>query len=282
MKTEKKLIAFSAIALLIGVASIAPMLFLMSGTANAQTELSKPWSSLNIPYAYCNPNSDYSNITGSYTSAGLNAVGSIAISPDALTNADAQIEYYQLQVYSDQGPIYSMTYFVGVSKPDYLVNMYKTTLYFADGNTYSTNVTNGNGGMIIYDLNSSNTFHGLIGGSIISEALGSIPQEITQLRNAEKLYIDVSRLCTFTFNGNMTVVTTGSSDVIQHIELTKTENGFVYGSTAGINPPFPIEGPTTTNSPPTIFTPDNSTMTPSNVFIPDPLISQGIGSTIQP
>jgi hypothetical protein len=282
MKTEKKLIAYSAIALLIGVASIAPMLFLMSGTANAQTEPDKPWFNLNIPYAYWNPNVNGDNGTTTFFGEVHNIVANITADSNAvLKDADARIEYYQLQVYSDQGPICNLTYYVGIAKSGELFDMYNSTMFFLSGNTYSTNSTNG--GIFILDIDLTNmTSWGLISGSTLSYNSTRIPQVATDTQNANVLYIDVSRLSYVTFNGNTTTVTTESSDVLQHIELTKTNNGFVYGTTTNLNVPFPLEGPTTTHSPPVIFIPSNSTTTPSNATVPNPSISQGSGSTNQP
>jgi len=277
VKTQK-LIAYSALAILIGFASIMPALFLMSSTVKAQTDLSKPWSNINIPYAYCKSNSDFSNITGSYYGTRVIATGNITIFPYALEDADAKIEYYQLQVYSDQGLIYNITYFVGVSKSDYLTNIHTSTLYFTDGHSYSTNVTSGRGGTMFYDLDKGGTFLGLISSGSVGPASESLPQEVTQLRNANKLYINVSRLCTFTFKGNTTIATMESKDVIQHIELSKIDNGFIYESAADLHTPFSIDGPAATYSPPNILTPiihSNLTIPASNAILPKPSVSHG-------
>ncbi|NLE06184.1 MAG: hypothetical protein GX638_15460, partial [Crenarchaeota archaeon] len=106
--------ALSTIAILIGVISIVPIMFLNSGVAKAEITVDNPWSSLTIPYAYCNPYADYSNITGSFVSSMISMVGNITVSGDAYKNAIGRIEYYQLQVYSDQDQIYNMTYYVGL------------------------------------------------------------------------------------------------------------------------------------------------------------------------
>ena len=51
MKLEKKLIACSILALIIGISSVFPLVFLMSATAKAETS-SEPWFSINVPYSY--------------------------------------------------------------------------------------------------------------------------------------------------------------------------------------------------------------------------------------
>ncbi len=283
MKTEKKLITYSAIAIMIGVASIAPLLFLMSGTANAQLTPDKPWFNLNIPYAYWNPNVNGDNGTTTFSGERHNIIANITTDSDAiLKDADARIEYYQLQVYSDQGPIYDLTYYVGIAKPGELVDTYNSTMFFLGGNTYGTNSTSG--GIFIIDPGFYNvaSWYGLISGSTLSYNSTSIPTVATDAKNANVLYIDVSRLSYVTFNGNTTTVTTESSDVLQHIELTKTDNGFVYGSTTNLHVPFPLEGPTTTHSPVNIINFNTSMTTPFNVTTPQPSLSQGLGSANQP
>ncbi len=51
MKPEKKLVACSILALIIGVSSVFPLVFFMSATAKAETS-SEPWFSVSMPYAY--------------------------------------------------------------------------------------------------------------------------------------------------------------------------------------------------------------------------------------
>ncbi len=51
MKLEKKLIACSIIALIIGVSSVFPLAFFMTATAKADT-INEPWFSIDMPYAY--------------------------------------------------------------------------------------------------------------------------------------------------------------------------------------------------------------------------------------
>ena len=263
---EKKLILCGILAIAIGVATILPLEYFMSADAQAAT-LDKPWTNLNVPYAYWNANLNGANFTTTFCGEEHNAVANITLTPDALKDADARIEYYQLQVYSDQGPIYNLTYYVGVAKPDELVTTYNSTLYFSGGNMYSTNSTSG--GMFITDLIGGNSYQGLISGSTLNYNASTIPQVVTDLQNANELYIDVSRLCSITFNGNTTTVIMESNNVIQHIELTKSSSGFLYNSGASLNLPFPLWGPLTTQN-------------PSNVTIPNSATGPGLNSTNQP
>lgn len=179
------------------------------------------------------------------------------MTPDALKNADARIEYYQFQVYTDQGPIANMTYYIVQSKP-YLVTGLSGagTIYFEGGLIYDG--TPSNGGQCLYEIGDSNFTIGFVSAHIVGTSPDNVPQAVTDLRNAQTLYIDVTRQCTVTFNGNVTVTTPSSNEVLQHIELTKTDNGFAYGTYASGTLPIPldaIEGPISTPAP---------TLTPSN------------------
>jgi len=248
--TEKKLVLFAIVAIVIGVATIVPLEYFMS--ASAQAAIDKPWTNLNVPYAYWDASLNGANFTTTFCGERHNAVADITLTSDALKDADARIEYYQLQVYSDQEPINTLTYYVGVAKPGELLDTYNSTLYFSGGSTYSTNSTSG--GMFILDPTVSNKYQGLISGTTLNYNVSTIPPVVTAIQNANALYIDVSRVCSITFNGNTTTVITESSDVIQHIELTKSDSGFLYDSGATLNPPFPLWGPSQTQTPSNITT----------------------------
>ena len=242
---EKKLILCGILAIAIGIATIVPLEYMMAAQAQEATP-DKAWSNLNVTYAYWNVNNDFTNYTGSFYCSAYNALANVTVDSNALNNANARIAYYQLQVSSDKGPIENLTYYVGIAKTGELINIYNTTLFFANGNTYSTNVTSG--GMFVNDMGNTTSYYGIISGSNLGTISNAVPQTVTQLQNANKLYIDVTRLCSFTFSGNTTTVTTGNSQVIQHIELTKAGNGFVYGTYVDGTVPFPMEGPSTTSA----------------------------------
>ncbi len=118
MKIEKKLILCSILAIAIGIATIMPLEYLMAAQAQidaqqANMELPKvgSFSDVNVTYAYCNPNKISGNDTTTLYGANIEAVVNFTLTPSALTNPDAVIEYYQFAVSSDQGPIVNMTYY---------------------------------------------------------------------------------------------------------------------------------------------------------------------------
>jgi hypothetical protein len=92
---------------------------------------------------------------------------------------------------------------------------------------------------------------GLISTCIFGSDSNNLPQAAAEIRNAQTIYIDVSKICTVTVKGNVTVTTPASHEVLQHIELTNLGSGFgfVYGTYAN-EIPFPVEGPLTGSTTP--------------------------------
>lgn len=258
---EKKLILCGILAIAIGVTAILPLEYFMSATAKAATP-DKAWFTIDVPYAYCNPNFSGGNSTMSLYGASIQAVANFSLTPDALKNADARIEYYQFRVYSDQGQIVNMTYYIVYSKP-YVVTGISGAgrIQFEGGLVYDG--TPSNGGQCLTEAYPLNFTLGFINNHITGTSADSLPQAVTDLRNAQKLYIDVSTQCTVTFNGNATVRTPSSSEVLQHIELTRTAKGFEYGTYTVGTMPLPteaIEGSISGPTPPPISPSFNFTL----------------------
>jgi hypothetical protein len=284
----KKLILFSILAFSIGMATIVPLGYLISKQAQAaqeqqnqaakeqqaqadqeqlaqalkeqqnQTAPDQPWFNISVAYAYCNPNMNGGNSTTTFNGAIVEAIANFSLTPEALTKADARIEYYQFQVSSDQGPIVNMTYAIAETKEELNVPGYPNGAYvyitgagdgtftFADGFTYNgTNINSGDvaGSAVLFDIpGETNQTSALepVSDYIYSINGNGIPQAVTALRNAQTLYIDVAREYSVTFTGNATEATAAvvpSNQVLQHLVLTKTGNIFTYGNyTQGILP----------------------------------------------
>lgn len=245
MEIEKKLIAFSIFAITIGIASIAPLAFLMS-PAKAQTTDDVPWFNFDMAYASWKATSKdgaigYLDGIGpiydlvSYSSTHLVALN-YSVNPDALSILDnARVEYYQLQVYSDKGQIENMTVFFGANCEDDIDPT--SSFFFARPGWFNT--TTSGGGTFITKFNEtldSSLANGLglsaTSGTYSSNSFKNttLPQEFLNIQNANRLYIDVRRLGYVTFDGNSTIVTLASNEVIQHIELTRNGDQFVYGT----------------------------------------------------
>jgi hypothetical protein len=257
---EKKVILCAILAITIGIGTIVPMEYLMSAQAqaNAQTAqaqekanaaadvqaLVQPmFSDINITYAYSNLDKTSSNDTMTLYGSSIEAVVNFTLAPDALKNADAQIEYYKFAVSSDQGPIFNMGYYLVLEANSYVTTGMggpEGTITFANGLTFngpsatdSQDINFGSGGQCInYPAWDSNFTMGYVSNYIFGTDPNNLPQAVTELRNAQTLYIDVSKLCTVTVNGNVTVTTPASNQILQHIVLTKTGDGlgFTYGS----------------------------------------------------
>jgi hypothetical protein len=242
---EKKLIALSIFAIAIGMATILPLEYLMSAQV-AQAAAVEPWFNVNVTYAYCNPNKNGGNNTMTFNGAMIQAVVNFTLTPNALKDADAQIEYYQFAVSSDEGPIVDMGYYILESKKaeDITYLSGDGTIGFANGLTYKGPACNGGQGRNAEGWTSGFTL-GFVSDYIFSTDENDVPQAVTELRNAQTLYIDVSKVCTVTVKGNVTVTTPASHEVLQHITLTKTGSGFVYETYAEGTLPFPVETPST-------------------------------------
>lgn len=259
---EKKLMLFSILAFTIGIATIIPLGYLVS--EQAQTAQNQPWFNVDVSYAYCNPNENGGNSTTVFNGAIIQAIANFTLTPDALKDADARIEYYQFQVSSDQGSIVNMTYAIAETKEEvnvpgvpggvllYITGVGAGTFTFVNGFTYNGAKTNSGddaGSAVLYDI------PGVMNQTSAMEAVSDYiygtngndtPKAVTALRNAQTLYIDVIREYSVTFRGNATEATAAvipSNQALQHLVLTKTGNVFTYGNYIEGILPFPIEEP---------------------------------------
>jgi len=237
VKIEKKLIAFSILALLIGVSSVVPLLFLMSAKAETQPN---SWFDLNVPYAYVTANStlnlDGRDIYNYYQVLVLN----FTLNPEAENEiSDAQFEYYELQLYTDKEQLGNVSYFVGTNRTNSFTYD-PDSFHFIRDPWFDSNTTGG--GMFNYNWNASNPPDLSIIASISSyssptgqETGGNLryneaPRMLAALREAETLFIDVRKTGLVTFNGNSTLVTLSADVSFQHLELKKYGDGFLYNA----------------------------------------------------
>jgi hypothetical protein len=258
MKLEKKLILCGILAITIGIAAIVPLAFFMTPT-QAQTNLSTPWFNINVPYAswttsVTNGTSEYlygvGNIDGIVTyNSTYSIILKFTVNPSAVTTlANARVEYYQIQVYSNLGQVENVTEFYGANctgnaDPSSSFN-FDTPDWFNTTGSGGTFIGNFNG-----TLNNQLSINGIGGSSGSSSfANSSLPQDFLNGRNARVLYIDVRRLGYVTFDGNSTIVTLSNNEVVQHLELTKYGDSFIYGTNplnqmSQIKPLVPSQNP---------------------------------------
>ena len=277
---EKKLILCGILAVAIGIATVVPLEYMMAAQAQANSQTSAqpnsqtaftPWFNVSVPYAYVDLDQSGGNNTMTWNGVSIDAIANFTLTPAALTleNADARIEFYLFQVSSDQGPIANITYSIAVSKEEVNVTGLPGGVYtaitgsgantftFADGTVYN-GPKNGDcgGGMVLYNIPGTpmqNFTDVVVSDYILSYNGNPASQALTELQNAKVVYIDVSRICSVSFEGNANTATTttlATNQVLQHIVLTKTGNGFVYGSYTAGTVPYPGDlGPSTTLTP---------------------------------
>jgi len=219
--------------------------------AKAQTTNDSPWFNLKLVNAYYKA-STQSDVDGYVDDAVIHNLISYSTAyaigfhwttnQGAVNNlAEARLEYYQLQIYSDQGQIENMTTAIGFNSTNYVE---PNSFHFERKGWFNTTVSNGAsfvwnpGGLL-----------GFLGPDVNTESSGSrgsggfanttLPQEFLNLQNAHTVCIDVYRLGYVTFYGNSTVVTLANDEVVQHIVLTKEDDHFIYGNVPKIAQPPP-------------------------------------------
>ena len=259
MKFEKKLIGCSILALIIGVSSVLPLMFLMSATAKADAS-SEPWFSIDIPYAYVMTSNESLIYTDSEMVNMFNETEMVSeqhlialnLTLDVNTtneDADARIEYYQIDISSDKGHIDTLYWYVGtkinssfsIENFHFMLDEWFDTNWFdadsegsgLDVEGVTVNIDGGGGGVGFMRPNWS------AGLSIIwpdwghrSGTIGSThaSQVVSAIRKAEILYITILRIGWVTFSGNSTEVTLANNEIVDQTQLEKFGDGFLYNT----------------------------------------------------
>jgi hypothetical protein len=226
VKIEKKLVAYSAIALMIGVVSIMPLLLLMSGAARAETG-PKPYFGMDINYAFVRITNASSIRVGDQTT-NMSGNGPYleeiifynnTIYADANSELpDAVIEYFLIQIYSDKGPIENITEFAGASFNSSFTMSMADSFMFNRENWFDSN-TSGGGGFYMDGLQ---WLPSVTGGH------GSSTNVFINYGEPETIYINVSRLGSVIFSGNSTLVSLSTAEFLGQIQLEKYKDGFLF------------------------------------------------------
>jgi hypothetical protein len=229
MQIEKKLILCSVLAVAIGIAAVVPIAFLMTpATASAQTT-DAPWFNLNINYAACKSTMVFSKLNAMYT-----YVYNFSVNPEAVdAQADGRIEYYRVQIYSDQKQLTNESIAI-------VANSSKaydpSTFQFSQQNWFNTSDVQASNIDFMQIING--TIHNYAGCRATTVCIAESDQlsdgtngndQIQNIRNAQTIYIDVHRVGYITFTGNNTVVSLANDEIAQHYELTKSGDVFSYG-----------------------------------------------------
>lgn len=240
---EKKLALCIILVIAFGAATIVPLQYLIAAqakaTTNIQTLATNPLFDVNATYINIRTNYTGGSPTSPIYGAAITGLLNMTLlNSNPLQNYDAKIEYYQFRIYSNQGPIANLTYCVGYA------NLTVTwliagngTIGFTNGLTYTG--TPVNGGLAVGDGFWSTNNTGFLNDQIYSADFNNPPAAVTELRNANTVYIDVYRQCMLTVKGDTTVMTPENSQVLQHIVLTKTSTGFTFGTYSPGMAPIP-------------------------------------------
>jgi len=269
MQVEKKTLALCLIALVIGLASMLSILYFTGSNVMAE---GKSWFEVDMPYAYVDLYVIGENVMTAWDGAYVEVVTNFTLTPAAreLKEVDAHIEYYMFHVYSEQGSIVNISYSVAVSRGtkwvpnEPLINVGITgggnnSWYFADGTTFDGNIILGDsnqcgGGTCRYilpDETAEEYVYTSIGAFIGDSGEGEKSIEaLAVLRNAQTICIEVSRVCSVSYQENSqhssssTTVTLVNDEGLGYIELTRIDEGFICGEYKKGSMPWPIREPT--------------------------------------
>jgi hypothetical protein len=250
MKIEKKLIALSTIAIMVGIASMLPLVFLMSAKAETTDE---PWFSVTVPYAYfeagngslkttfgstlTTPKSNVNESDMQYyrTMVVLNYTFNVNLKEEL----DDRVECYQIEVEADKalvmnGTFYLGTYGAAIQTQDILD---PNNFYFNRSNWFDTNnwyeassVADVGGGVYSphnITLTSQLSPEGSAGEGTISHSSSSAIA--AKIMEANILTITVRRLGWVTFTSNSTTAIL-ANEVIAQVHLEKFGNGLLYNN----------------------------------------------------
>ncbi len=233
MKIEKNFIALSAIAIMLGIASIVPLVFFLSaknGTTNA-------WFSVDMPYVYLetragainqsNPLGDTINVTNHPVfSHRFGYVFNITMNADLKTESDeTRIEYYEINITSDGETLESNIFSVGTSSN---ITAQPPNDWRAMQNNLSSNrMFDGGGGLFIagWSEGFSRLWDDGTGGS------GTGNKLFITLREAQTVNITLYRLGWASWRGNLTIATFTNDEVVCKIQLKRfTYNSWLYNN----------------------------------------------------
>ncbi|MFA5364883.1 MAG: hypothetical protein WC325_06860 [Candidatus Bathyarchaeia archaeon] len=256
MKLEKKLIAFSVVALIIGVSSVMPLLFLMTPSVKANVSLNEPWFNVSMPYAYwtCYDGpaefpSDYPFEKPEFSNASYyvtyqsTMILNFTLEDLPTTDPyDARVEYYQIAISSDKEQIITINWFVGTYNSsstfdtlDFLDNFHLKLYDKFDTVEFDKRTGEGNGllkpdwtiGFSVIDPDCRTQSYGVTDPVVGQNLTTDI---VSALREAELLSITIRRIGWVTFSGNTTVVTLANNEAVNQIQLNKFGDGFLYNT----------------------------------------------------
>jgi hypothetical protein len=252
-KIEKKLIATIALIVTIGIATIVPLTFVMSNTARAQTNITDPLFNIAIPFAYYNADVTYNVEINSVIDGGHSIydvwyrdAAVIAAQPsinlDVLGNDTvARIEFFEYTVYTDKLQLqksysyfaYNEEAFEQYSTGNFVTEYYRNNLQDVLTRTGSDYF----GGFGVTDPEDS-MFTWIAGNSQNHQCYNELAKHesdiLTAIANTQTVYVDVKRVAFVSVDTDGKLMVVEDNKLVQHIELTKSDDGFLYGNPADI------------------------------------------------
>jgi hypothetical protein len=229
---EKKSIIFSILALIIGISSIIPAGYFLLTTAKAETP-DEPWFCVHVPYAYLVAKNgtfdDYEYPDYVYTNeTDVESVGHLVLLNFTLATsiknveADARIEYFLIELRSENGVIMNDFAFVGTNSDS---SFGFGDFHFSRDGWFDTSNMSG-GGLLKYNWTDGDSILWPSSGG----STGTIMEDsaVSKIMQAEELFITVYRLGWVTFSANSTLVTLSHDEVVSQIQLQKYGEGWLF------------------------------------------------------
>ncbi len=232
---EKRLLALCFLAIIVGIASIAPLPFLMFEKTQA-LESDKPQFNIDISYVYIG---DYWNNNSVTANQSYGWVYGLVFKTDPYFNfitmdADAVFEYYTIEISTENGIIGNVTLASHASRPNFdPKTLFKYSTLPPD-QWFAVNTSRSSGH---YGLYPNGTGLGTINGP--GDDWNRTAGE------PETLTVTLRRIGWVILNNNFTVSHMASSDVVFQIQLEKYRDGFIYNNLftqeqlSQINPAMP-------------------------------------------
>jgi hypothetical protein len=253
MKIEKKLIALSIFAIAIGIATVIPMTFFMS--AKAQTDVADSLFNIDIPCAYYNANITYNVEINDIVHGGGQRIFDlwyrggpvIAVQPSINhtvldDNTVARIEFFEFSVYTDKLQLDKSYSYFGFNEEAFEQNGNKhIAAKYVEENLLPNKRIGGQGygGQSITDLTES--MPRWITGNTDSIGIGSghhldkqFYKIIAAIEDTHTIYLDVRRVAYISLSDDGTIVIVEDNKLLQHLELTKNDDGFMFGSPSAV------------------------------------------------
>jgi hypothetical protein len=240
MKIEKKLIAFSALAIIVGIASIAPLMVFMSAKA-APSTTDIPWFTVTTAYAYFGAGNGSLNLAFGSNATALNSAANegntqyaihalifnYTFNLDLKKEPNDRAEYYLVEATSDKGLFLNETFVLGTygAAVDSLDFLKPENFHFNRSDWFDTSVVTSSGGALYSPHNitfTSNLYAQGEASQVNGDNGESYVYPLTPLSKAilgaNTLTIIVRRLGWTTFTDNSTIVTQ-TNEVIAQIQL---------------------------------------------------------------